>query len=206
MCRIWTTAAGYSAVRGLFGDLTTAWVLERDPSKALRVRAVDSPRPRVLADPEEVKLRAAMPEDPSMLSARDQLMVDVLLATGIRVSSLVGLNMDDVDLDAERLWIRAKEARRMSVALPRALGARLVAGAAKGPLFRSRLGTRLGACAVQLRLAGWVAEAGIREGVSPHSLRHTCATRMYRETKALRRVQVALGHRSVMTTERYVGV
>ncbi len=127
-----------SAVRGLFGYLTTAWVLERDPAKALRVRAVDPPRPRVLAEPEEVKLRAAVTEDSSSLGERDRLMVDVLLATGIRVSSLVALNVDDVDLDAERLWIRAKGGRRMSVALPRALGERLVAGAAEGPLFRSR--------------------------------------------------------------------
>ena len=133
-------------------------------------------------------------------------MIDVLLATGIRVSSLVDLHVEDVDLDAERLWIRTKGARRLRVALPRALGERLVAGVVEGPLFRSRLGTRLGARTVQLRLAGWVAEAGIREGVSPHALRHTCATRMYRETKDLRRVQVVLGHRSVMTTERYVGV
>lgn len=74
------------------------------------------------------------------------------------------------------------------------------------PLFQSRLGTRLGVRALPFRPAGWVAEAGIREGVSPYSLRHTFAPKMDRETKILWRVQLALGHRSVMTTARNVGV
>ena len=89
------------AVRGLFGYLTTAWVLECLPSKVFRVRAMDPPRPRVLAEPEEVKLRPAMVEDDSALGERDRGMVDVLLATGIRVSSMVDLKVEEVDLDAD---------------------------------------------------------------------------------------------------------
>ena len=74
-----------------------------------------------------------------------------------------------------------------------------------GPVFRSRRGGRLSARQVQLRLSAWVAQAGVGR-FTPHIARHTFGTRLYRETLDLRRVQVALGHCSVETTQLYVAV
>lgn len=194
-----------SAVRGLFDFLVRAWVITADPAKVLRVKAAAPPRPTLLSRTEEEKLLAAIGADPSPEARRDLLMVRVLLATGIRVSSLVALDVADVDVERERLSVPYKGARRMTVRLPRELGG-LLAGAKAGPLFRGRSGRRLSVRQVQLRFAAWVEAAGIDAAVTPHALRHTFGTRLYGETKDLRRVQVALGHRSVGTTERYVGV
>lgn len=193
-----------TAVRGLFGFLTRSWAIDRDPSRVLRVKAARPARPSVLSREDEVKLLAAMDAAGTWTSRRDSLMVRLLLATGIRLSSLVALDVGDVDLDNERLWIASKGGKRLVVRLSAELGRELLAQAGDGPLFQGRTGRRIGPRQVQLRLAKWVQRAEIVP-VSVHGLRHTYAGRLYRETKDLRVVQRALGHASVLTTERYVG-
>lgn len=117
--------------------------------------------------------------------------------------------------DAARSRRRAADAAARAATTPRrARGAGEGQRAARYSGRRAR--RRAEACCARLVVAWWEperaavdgleAQAGLEVKVSPHALRHTAATRMYRATKDLRRVQVALGHRSVTTTERYVGV
>lgn len=195
-----------SAVRGLFDFLVRAWAIERNPALALRVKAAPAPRATLLPAEGEAALLGAIGADSSWEAARDALMVRLLLATGLRVASLVALHAADVDAEHGRVTYLAKGARRLTVALERGLALELVDFAGGGgPLFTGRHGRRLGVRQVQLRLAGWVEAAGVQGRVTPHALRHTFGTRLYTETRDLRRVQLALGHRSVGTTERYVG-
>ncbi|MCB9609822.1 MAG: tyrosine-type recombinase/integrase [Polyangiaceae bacterium] len=194
-----------SAVRGLFGFLVRSWAIPRDPSRVLRVPSTDSAPARILAREEEERLLAVMEASKGEAASRDLLMIRLLLATGIRLGSLVALDSRDVDLANERLSVKAKGRRRLLVKLPRELGEALLAQHdAEGPLFRSRSGRRIGARQVQLRLKRWLKQAGLPESIGVHDLRHTFGTRMYQETRDLRAVQVALGHRSVRSTERYV--
>jgi integrase/recombinase XerC len=108
-----------------------------------------------------------------------------------------------VDLDHARLHVPLKGEKRMEVALDAELGRELLGLRSSGPLFASAQGRRLSTRAVQLRFAGWVRAAGVERGITVHGLRHTFGTRAYEETKDIRRVQRALGHGSVVTTERY---
>ncbi len=158
----------------------------------------------LLGTDDERRLLAVIEADASWEAHRDALVVQLLLATGLRISSVVALDAADVDLDRGWISAPANGGRRLTVSVPAAQLIEHVGGA--GPLFCSRSGRRLTVRQVQLRFAGWVKAAKVRSGVTPHGLRHTFGTRLYAETKDLRRVQVALGHRSVGTTERCVGV
>ena len=215
--RVMTTAKGAprsqaginrirSATRGLFDFLVRAWVIQANPAKVLRVKRTEAPVMALLSREDEQVLLAAMETDGSWAARRDALMVRVLLATGGRLSSLVGIDTEHIDLEHGRLSVRVKGGRVQDVALSVELGQALLdhARSKPGPVFRSVRGGRLGARQVQLRFAGWKAEAGVGRNVTVHGLRHTFGTRLYRRTRDLRRVQVALGHRSVVTTERYV--
>ena len=193
-----------SAVRGLFGFLMRAWVIERDPSQVLRVKSTQPPPPPVLGRGDEQLLLAAMAAETSWEAQRDRLLVRVLLDTGLRVSSLVGLDAGDIDVEEGRLVITAKGGHRQAVVIDVDLAAELVELAAGGPVCATRQGRRMSVRQVQTRLAMWSERAGLRAPLHPHRLRHTFGTRRYAETKDLRAVQVALGHRSVLTTQRYV--
>ncbi len=142
------------------------------------------------------------------IAGRDHLMFALLLGTGIRLSSLVNLNLGDVDLDSGAIRVNGKgNVERLvflNSGLKRLLKSHLVKRAdTNEPLFLSLRTRRIGARQVELRLAYWLELAGITCRCSVHTLRHTFATRLYEKTKNLRLVQRALGHQRVTTTEIY---
>jgi integrase/recombinase XerC len=150
------------------------------------------------------------------LADRDQLIFELLLGTGVRLGSLVALNVGDVDLQTGTLHIQLKGGTEGRVFLNPGLR-RLVrhflkenatrgACAADTPVFRGQSGKGLSARQIQLRFARWFEEAKIDRLVSLHSLRHTFATRLYEKTGDLHLVQRALGHRQITTTEIYARV
>ena len=195
-----------TATRGLFDFLVRAWVITANPAKVLRIKKAEAPRMALLSMGDEERLLKTIEADDSWAARRDALIVRLLLATGIRLSSLVGIDARDIDLDHGRLTVGVKGGRVQDVALEPGLGAALLehTRGQAGPVFRSARGGRLGKRQVQLRFAGWREQAGVDEEVTLHGLRHTFGTRLYRRTRDLRRVQVALGHRSVETSVRYV--
>ena len=146
-------------------------------------------------------------------AARDRVMLELLLGTGIRLSELVGLDIADVDLDGKRITIRAKggdtETRFINANLRRRLRRYLrernqVLADTPG-LFLSNRETRISRRQVQVRFGLWLQWAGIeRDGLSVHSLRHTFGTRLYRKTRDLVLVGKALGHRTTEATRVYV--
>jgi integrase/recombinase XerC len=195
-----------SAVRGLFAFLVRAWIIERDPAQVLRVKSTSPPPPEVLAPSAEGRLLDAMGEADSWEAHRDALLVRTLIATGLRVSSLVALDAEDVNVEGGRLLLTAKGGHRQAVRIDPELATELVDLAAGGPVCATRAGRRMSVRQVQSRLAEWSDRAGLAERLHPHQLRHTFGTRRYAETRDLRAVQIALGHRSVVTTQRYVSV
>ncbi len=192
-----------SAVRGLFGFAVRAWWLTRDPSGVLRVRATRPAPTRPLSADDEARLLGAMRDAGTWEGHRDALLVRTALATGLRVSSLVGLDVAGVGEGT--LIVPVKGGHRMAVTIEAALAEELLEVAGDEAVFTTRSGRRLSVRQVQVRLAEWAARAGL-PGLHPHQLRHTFGSRRYAETKDLRAVQVALGHRWVTTTQGYVGV
>ena len=195
-----------------------AWILatgisDRNPAAALEIHRVDRKSPTALADGERKKLVRELGARKGEAAARDRVMLDLLLGTGVRLAELVGLDIGDVDLDNKRIAIHAKggndETRFLSAGLRRLLRRYLRhrnQDASDSPaLFLSNRGTRISHRQVQARFRQWLAWAGIdRPGLTVHSTRHTFASRLYHRTRDLVLVGKALGHMTTEATAIYV--
>jgi len=201
-----------TALRVFFRFLADAGCISDNPTRLIRSTQTDRRVPSYLSPSEAKRLLGAIPKSDGPIARRDHAMFSLLLGTGIRLGSLVGLDAGDVNLAERTISIESKGGRQETVFLNPGL-CKLLARHIKAlsatdgtPLFRSRSGGRLGPRQVQLRLKHWVRAAGIVKPVSAHWLRHSFATRLYSQTGDLRLVQRALGHRHISTTEIYAQV
>jgi integrase/recombinase XerC len=145
------------------------------------------------------------------LSLRDHALFELAYSSGLRVSELAGLDVNALDLETGevRVWGKGSKQRVVPVgtAARAALAAWLaersaIAGDAKA-LFLSARGGRLGARAIQQRLAAWAVRQGISQHVHPHMLRHSFASHVLQSSGDLRAVQEMLGHASIASTQIY---
>jgi integrase/recombinase XerC len=209
-----TIARKIATLRSFYKFLARQGEVPNNPVKIIRTPRQEKRLPKFLA-PAEVERLLATPKGQDLLSLRDVAMLEVLYSSGIRVSELVGLNLEDVDPIGEVARVRGK-GRRERLAL---LGAfalkalnRYLASRAKSnvrdteALFVNRHGARLSARSVRRKLAKYLAAAGLDPHVSPHTLRHSFATHMLERGADLRAVQEMLGHRSLSTTQIYTHV
>jgi len=201
-----------TALRVFFRFLTDAGYLSENPARLIRSTPTDRRVPTYLSVDEAKRLLNSIAESDRKLAARDHAMFSLLLGTGIRLGSLVALNVGDLNLAEGTVTIKAKGGREETVFLNARLCKLLaryikaVSAADGTSLFRSRNGGRLGPRQVQLRLKYWLKAAGIAKPLSVHCLRHSFATRLYSLSGDLHLVQRALGHRHITTTEIYVKV
>lgn len=208
-----SVARALSSVRSFHRFLLREGVTEGDPA-----RDVHQPkRPRRLPRPLPVDEVARLLEtpDPSTASgARDRAILEVLYGSGLRISELVGLDVDDVDLDEGAVRVLGKGGKERVVPLGRysreAVGAyltrwrpELATAASRGALFLNRRGGRMTRQSCARSLAGYVRAARIDRPVSLHTLRHSFATHLLEGGADVRVVQELLGHASVATTQIY---
>ncbi len=207
------------AVRGLHRFLATETEGVADPSARVEVPKVPRGLPKALSETEVERLLDSVVGD-GPLARRDDVILEVLYGTGLRISELVGLSLADLDLDAGLLRAFGKGAKERIVPLgrpaTRALVSWLGAGgrpdlepdqwARRGDAEALLLNTRGGRLS---RQGAWmvVHRAGERVGLagrlSPHVLRHSCATHMLDHGADIRTVQELLGHASISTTQVY---
>ena len=210
------------AIRSLHRFLVDEGVLDHDPSADVDAPRVPSSLPKALAEDEVLRLLDAVVGD-GPLVLRDRAALEVLYGTGIRISELVGLSLADVDLDAGllRAFGKGSKARIVPLGRParRALaewldpsGRGLVAPerwARRGDaeaIFLSARGTRLTRQGAWLVVKGYGDRVGLSGLLSPHVLRHSCATHMLDHGADIRLVQELLGHASISTTQVYTKV
>ncbi|QLC73291.1 tyrosine recombinase XerC [Pseudomonas sp. LPB0260] len=198
-----------SAVRGLYRYLIREGLAEHDPASGLSPPKGERRLPRTLdADRTAQLLDGAVEDD--FLARRDQAMLELFYSSGLRLSELVGLNLDGLDLAAGlvRVCGKGNKTRELPLgrmarqALEQWLALRALAGPIDGALFISQQGRRLGPRAVQLR----VRQAGVRElgqHLHPHMLRHSFASHLLESSQDLRAVQELLGHADIATTQVY---
>jgi integrase/recombinase XerD len=213
-----TVARKLAAVKSFFHFLVAESVVEDDPTATLDAPRVKKRLPRALSREEVVRLLAAPEaagEGPKML--RDRAMLEVLYASGLRVSELVGLDLGDVSLDSATLRCLGKGGKERIVPIhPRAIEA-LRAYVEEGrvaflkdpdeeALFLNPRGGRLTRQGLWLILKEYVALAGVEAEVTPHTLRHSFATHLLDGGAGLREVQQLLGHSNVSTTQIYTEV
>lgn len=202
-----TVNALRTSLRVFFGWLADADILAKNPARLVRRARCGPPPPKTLTDEEIERLLAMLAADPSPEGKRDHALFHLMLTTGVRLASAVALDVEDVDLARAEVRLRhVKGDREERVFLGRAIGehlARYIGRQRSGPLFLSLRRERVGHRHVQRRLREWFMRIGIERDLSPHSLRHSFATSLYRRTGDIVLVQAALGHRSLMSTLVY---
>jgi len=195
-----------SSLKGFFRYTHGAGFCGANPTALLRRARCGGAPPRALTREESARLLAAFNAATTAAAKRDQMLVRLLLATGLRLGSALGLDVEDINLAAGEITVHdCKGAREERVVLGRCVR-EVLSGFLKlrttGPLFTNQAGERLPVRQAQRRLGRWFAAAELR--ASAHSLRHTFATRLYEATHDPLLVKQALHHRSMGSTMTYV--
>ena len=205
-----------SGLRTFFAFLVREGHLATSPGAGISSPKLPKKLPGILSVDEVLHLLNSMGAE-GILGARDRALLELLYATGIRVSELVGLNGRDVHVPSATARIRGKGRVEREVpltgpsiqALEAYLELRKAAGAelsSAGPVFLNARGSRLTDRSVRRILDRWILRAAIARRVSPHKLRHSFATHLLAGGADLRGIQELLGHKSLSTTQKYTHV
>jgi len=208
-----TRARKVASTKSLFNFLLDEGIVEQDPTENVNSPRVGRSLPNALSL-EEVERLLAAPDGDGRDDCRDRAMLELLYASGMRVSELVGLDVEDVDLDEafircfgkgskERIvpiHEQAVEVVRYYIDAGRPAFAKRRTGLA---LFLNRRGQRLTRQGFWLILKRLTVRAGIESHLTPHTLRHSFATHLLHGGAPLRHVQELLGHASITTTQVY---
>ena len=221
-----SSARKLSAIRTFVKFLQREELIGDDPSSLVASPKKPETIPAHLSVSEMSRL-LEMPDPSTPLGRRDRAILELFYASGLRLSELVGLDMEDVNLssrmvrvmgkgrkqrlvpfnmstaDAVRAWLkdRAAAGHRTDVA-----GQAKRPRAAAAPLFLNYRGGRLSTRSVDRLVRRYVASCGAKFGISPHALRHSFATHLLANGADLRAIQELLGHARLSTTQRYTHV
>jgi len=210
-----TIARKLATLRSFYKYLVKRGRIGSNPVSAVRTPKQEKKLPRFL-EYEEVKRLLETPPINTWLGARDRAILETLYSTGIRVSELVGLNMDDIDFLGEVVHIRGK-GKKERIAPISSSALQVIQHymefrnkrAQSNPnfdtkvLFVNKHGRRLSTRSIRRKMDKYLKMAGLDPSISPHTLRHSFATHMLNNGADLRSVQELLGHQSLSTTQVY---
>jgi len=210
-----SSARALSAIRGFYDHLVTAGERKDNPAVNLLPPKLWKPLPKVLSEAEVEALLAA-PDVTKPLGLRDRAMFELLYATGLRVSELVGLPLPQLRLDAgfliafgkgskERLVPVGEQAEHWVQRYLRDVRPELARGRHLH-VFVNKDGERLSRVGFWMIIKKYGLKAGLRAEISPHVLRHSFATHLLEHGADLRAVQTMLGHADISTTQIYTHV
>ena len=214
-----TRARRWAAIRGLFRYLRSEGIVDADPTQGVVNPKVGRRLPDLLTR-EEVDALLAAPGTDSPLGLRDTAILELMYASGCRVSEAVDLTLDRLNLDQGVVRLRGKgDKERLSlvgepaiVALVRWLGEgrpALMKPGKRGPppfVFLNHRGGKLSRQGCYLKIRELAKAAGIDRPISPHRLRHSFATHLLEGGTDLRTLQLLLGHADISTTQIYTHV
>lgn len=210
-----STARALAAIRGMYRFLMSEGHLANDPTENVETPKLWATLPKTLHATEVEALLAAPPTDTAM-GLRDRAMIELLYATGLRVSELTRVRMDDIVMDAGFLRTMGKGSKERIVPFGDRAKEAIVEYVEKArrefdkhsdpALFLSNRGRPLSRQAIWMMLVKYAKKAGIRSKISPHMLRHSFATHLLENGADLRSVQLMLGHSDISTTQIYTHV
>jgi len=211
-----SVARAINSLRMLYRFLLSEGEVRSDPTADLDVPRTWKSLPRFLTFQEVDRLLSA-PDTGRPLGVRDLAMLEVLYATGIRVSELISLRLEDLNLEVGYLSCMGKGSKERIVPLGRKAIERLqeylrdvrpgLTRRGESPfLFTNRNGAKMSRQGFWKILKGYGAAAGIQRHLSPHVLRHSFATHLLEHGADLRSVQMMLGHADISTTQIYTHV
>ena len=219
-----TVNATRTSLRVFFAHAHEAGHARSNPARLVRRAICSPPPPKALSDAEVERLLRVLEQASNSLGGalglaarRDRTLIRLLLGTGIRIGSAMALDTTDVDLAAGTLRLRETKRDRpervfiskdAAAALAELISTLPSGGSGSGrahALFTGPQGQRLAKRHAQRRITLWLDRAGLGEG-TPHSLRHTFATRLLRRTGDLFLVKTAMRHASIASTAVYLSV
>ena len=208
-----TVGRKLAAIRSFFQYCVRRHWMTDNPAKMVSTPRQEKPVPTFLSE-EEMKAFLDFPHSAKPLDKRDKAMLELLYATGIRVSELVGIGLEDVKFSVRLIRIRGKGKKERLVpfgsmaemSLRSYLRVRSKIG--KGqveetPLFLNYRGQRLSSRSVERTVDKYIRRSALRRKISPHSLRHSFASHLLSRGADLRVIQELLGHESLATTQKY---
>ena len=224
-----TAARKLAAVRSFLRYLRREGVIDADPAALIATPKREVRMPAHLSEQEMIALLAA-PADDEPLGRRDHAILELFYASGLRLSELAGLDIDDVNLSAKMVRVLGKGGKQRLVPFNTSAAsairaylrdrevltrgnALLGSGGRRGsglerdePLFVNYRGGRLTVRSIDRLVRRYVAACSTRLGISPHALRHSFATHLLERGADLRAIQELLGHARLSTTQRYTHV
>jgi len=196
-----------SSWRGFYNFACRRLGYTRNPCSGLRPPKAAKPLPKTLSPDACTQLLDRTTE--TVLDIRDRAIFELFYSSGLRLSELTGIDLDDLDLPSAEASVTGKGNKTRIVPVGRqALQAirswlQVRPTTSQRALFVSGRGTRLSPRSVQLRLQRWALNAGLAQHVHPHMLRHAFASHVLQSSGDLRAVQEMLGHASISTTQVY---
>jgi site-specific recombinase XerD len=202
-----TVSRKLSSLRSFFKFLQREKVIQSNPAKLLVTPKLDKPLPHFMSEEETVQLIES-PKSGKINSPRDRAIFEILYSTGIRVSELVGLKVDDVDFIGNIIKVMGKgKKERMAPigeqaleALKKYIDNRKVDNKF---VFLNKNGTPLSDRSVRNIINKYILEQAMAQHVTPHMFRHSFATHLLNHGADLRSVQELLGHVNLSTTQIY---
>jgi integrase/recombinase XerC len=220
-----TAARKLAAVRTFLKYLRREDVIEGDPGALVATPKREVRMPAHLSEGEMAQLLSA-PDTSDPLGRRDRAILELFYASGLRLSELAGLDLEDFNLSAKMVRVMGKGGRQRLVPFNSSTASAVraylkdretivrehpAAGAygrrrRRNPVFVNYRGTALGTRSIDRLVRKHVAACSARIGVSPHALRHSFATHLLQRGADLRAIQELLGHARLSTTQRYTHV
>lgn len=220
-----TIARKLSCLRSFFKYLCRLDLLPTNPVLGVHSPKLERKLPVFLDEPDLARL-LSLPDRTTPLGLRDKALLELLYATGMRVSELVGLNLTTLDLSEGWVIVYGKGRKERAIPvgseaiaavgvyqqqgrphlLMRASAAQQELSFSRQPLFLNKLGTRLTDRSVRRILDGYIGKMALLLHVTPHAIRHSFATHLINHGADLRSVQEMLGHASLSTTQIYTHV
>ncbi len=209
-----TVARKLASLRSLFRFLYREGLIKKNPITAISTPKLDKKLP-IFLDVDKVAKLLQSPPDDNVAGLRDRALLETLYSTGIRVSELVGLDVDDVDFISGVIKVlgKGKKERIVPIGEPALKAVRKYIDKRqeekvrdKDAIFLNKSGRRLTDRSVRRVINKHIRTCSILEKISPHSLRHSFATHLLDRGADLRSVQELLGHMNLSTTQIYTHV
>lgn len=210
-----TVTRALSTIRTYYRFLILTHRATVNPAQSLKTEKVVKKLPQVLVA-KEIEQLLAQPDATEIKGCRDKAMLELLYATGIRVSELVDLNLEDLNLQIGVLYCRGSKNERIVPIYPEAIRVlgdyltrvrpAIVAEAGEKALFTNMNGLRLTRQGFWKIIKQYTKKAGINKDITPHTLRHSFATLLLENGAQLKVIQEMMGHSDISSTQVYAQI
>ena len=210
-----TITRSAASLKSFYGYMVSSGIMKTNPAKGVASAKVERKYPEVLTS-REVELFLEQPKCVDEKGYRDHAMLELLYATGIRVSELIGLNMEDVNLPAGFIRCSSRGKERIIPLYQAAVKAlqdygkdirpRLIASPDETALFVNMSGERMSRQGFWKIIKYYQERADINKDITPHMLRHSFAVHLLENGADLRSIQEMLGHADISSTQIYTHV